>query len=519
MEPEECQSGLLKLLRSKKHWAHRGIARRILESDQDHLLPVAMKQLERGYQLCTYRRDQDDPLQLWMCGTGMIEANLGKVLRWVLTLQTGPEFNMALCDIVYPSLSSLCEVEEFESPDDKRNQLLLWIAQSPLLDPANPQTKRLIQALRDIEQPSHAVQLAYKCIDALPDKDEAILDLVLTAVDMFPPRQALEIIEPYETLLQSDRAKKVFAEQKAYVEGELRDAGRTVPGHWAMFDPAEPTQGRPDLYDQDAQLVVELGAAVSFLASPTGQSLLPFSQTKTLFGPRENEWPLTLKRLIQSRLLQVRRESAEGSFEMHEDQRFSWVPAHVELAVNLDSDDSQSGIILGLQNEIQEYVLHSTPVALLPVWQHLVSIEAHDYWISCMEYFRLPTHTLEDDEAHFQSAAALFSLSELMNLIYNVCQSAAGEQKARMLTNTHARNLAGSMLRSRMERAQAEGWTIKRGFRGELMPMSHLIQFFFTDFIPIGQETYECVVPNTGTLADAQEAMNQPQRGPSEPRV
>lgn len=498
------------------HWAQRGIARRILRTGQQHLLGAALKHLKRGYEMPGLRQNRADPFDLWLYGAEMIQRELGRVLQWVLSLTDETAFNQAMWDVVYPTLKELWErMDEDEvkpvTHTDGRADLLVEVAKSPLLDHRCPEMYDLLESLRALGRPREAIALACICIETVDDPDALIIHLAELAVEAYPPKQALEIIEPYGGRLVDDSARNEFSEHEELLMEVISGGAADPAQHWMLFDPAVPPGERRCFAEHELRSVFHLGAAVTFLASPTGQSLLPYRETNEEFGIWSGDWPRILKSLLSQQLLQIRVDSPKESFTVDGEGQISWIPAYVELAVNLsvpgDAGKSQSGIIVSLPAIVRRCVLETNPVDLLSFWRALVQEEVEAYYFACLSHFRLPTERVGDETEMFTGVAETYSLSDLMNLIYNSCQAAAGEQKAKGLSNPHARNMAKKIVSNRIERARTEGWDIKKGYRSDLMPASYLVRYFCTVFLPLEESVYKSQAPNVESVASALEAL------------
>jgi len=414
-------------------------------------------------------------------------------------------------DIVLPVLVELPCIDD-EPPHEYSagaKNLLVTYAKSAFLEPDPGHLETIF-----ISFSSMGIGMdTFEVIDNWLDRwghDELLqskLAFILTdaAESLLKPRHALELLVAKRQLFSSDEIQEEIQGTIDDLQCGLAKPANTA-NHYMLFDPALPAARRSDLSQATPREFLQLGATCSYLEAPNSQTLLPFGMINGQFTVEPDGWPPMLKNLIQHRLLQIRTDSPEGAFELTDDEALSWYPDRVDLAVNVyvdgDTGQSQADILMTLPTLIRKRVLSMPPAELLMLWRSFVRSEAQKYFLCCLNHFELPSEPTKGDSEIFQSAPESFSLEQLMNLIYNSCRAAAGEQKAQRLPLKHARNFARKILKNRMSSAQDKGWNIGSGFRGDMMPTPHLVQYFATVFLPMGEPAYEKRKPNLSTIED-----------------
>jgi hypothetical protein len=206
-------------------------------------------------------------------------------------------------------------------------------------------------------------------------------------------------------------------------------------------------------------------------------------------------------------LLQIRVDSPKGSFSIEEGGSLNWIPEEIELAVNVRIEGAaghnQAGILASLDDAIQDRVRDADPKELVELWQMIVEREALQFYFECLEHFEMPTKPTGDEEDIFEGKAKIYSLSELMNLTYNSCNYASGQQSAKKLAPAHARNMAKKITVSRIDRARSEGWNIRPGYRLPNHSAPYLVQYFYRGLTKLGAASYTELVPNVESVVGA----------------
>lgn len=491
-------------------WGFRGLAHRILRSEQSHLVPKALNYLSRAYSCPDWKPHGHDPLLLMAYGARTLISRLEHVLKWAIELEGEKPFNQAIEDIVLPTLAELPDVEEDDyrySSEEK--DLFYACATHPLLALSSAR-------LEEIGFTFSTMGLQARLMDALEvwmnraSEDESLQDkihyLLIWSVEELPARRAIEQLESKRHFFASQEHLEEIDALIDDLKGTLSESAPPT-GHFMLFDASAPAGSRTLLEGATTRECLQLGATCEFLESPNGQSLLPYKEVGGRLAIDPGGWPPMLKNLLQHRLLQIRPDGPDGVFELSDDGTLTWFPSDVELAVNVqvegEAGQTQSGILLSLPSLIRKHVLAVTPEELLFLWRSLVRSEAEEYFLSCLDYFGLPSDPAKGDAEVFQDTPESFSLEQLLNLIYNACRAAAGDQRAERRAPAHARNRARSTLKSRISNALEEGWEIGPGFRGDLMPTPYLVKYFAETFLPLGETVYEKRRPNLSSVEDA----------------
>jgi len=492
-------------------WGFRGLAHRIIRSEQSHLVPKALSYLSEAYSCSGWKSHGHDPLLLMVHGTEPLINRLEPVLKWAIELEGEKSFNQAMEDIVIPTIAELPDSEEDDYKYSEQAKALFYTcATHRFLKPTAARIEELGLGFS-------AMGIHQKLMEALENwmerwgEDQALhqslhFQLTWTAESYLPPRQGIEQLSSKRHYFTSDAHLEEIDSLIEQLQDGLAESAK--PAHnFMLFDASVPAGKRFPLGKATPRELLQLGSVCSYLEAPNGQSLLPYKQTQGWLTIERGGWPWLLKNLLQHRLLQIRPDGPQGSFEINEDGTLSWNPDEVDLAVNIEVEgkagQSQSGILMTLPALLREHVLSMPPEELLYLWRSFVRSEAQEYFLRCLDYFDLPPAPVRGDEEVFESAEESFSLEELLNLTYNACRAAAGDQKAERRPLAHARNRARSMLKTRMKNAVEDGWEIGPGFRGELMPMPYVVKFFAETFIPLGEAVYEKRKPNLSSIEDA----------------
>lgn len=514
--PGETNNDIRQLATSiEAFWAYRGLAYRIIRSNQSHLIPRALDLLSKAYGTSGWTPQTNDPLHLWLYGTEPFIDRIEAVIQWAMNHEEDDSFNQAMADIVLPMLIELPSADDEDEPFEyspRAKELVIALVQSDRLnlDPMHLETLYIAISAMCIGV-APILQVFDAWLERLGRQEVFQQKLVFVLTDaaetLLPPRHALDLLASKRGIFDAEELQESIQETVDVLQEQLAASTHPVD-HFMLFDPSLPADRRSDLGQATLSEILQLGAACSYLETPNGQGMLPYSTVNGNFTIETDGWPPILKSLLQTRLLQIRPDSPEGAFELESDGALSWYPGKVDLAVNVYVEGapgkSQAGILMSLPALIRQQVTSRSANELLVLWRSLVRKEAHEYFLRCLEYFNLPAEPAPGDAEVFQSACETFPLDQLMNLVYNSCRSAAGDQKARRLNLRHARNRAQNILKSRLLNAQEESWEITPGFRGDLMPTPYLVHYFATEFLPMGESTYEKRTPNLAAVETAQ---------------
>jgi len=513
LDPGETNRDIRALTeRLDTYWAYRGLAYRIIRSNSSHLIPNALRYLSKAYARPGWSPQKSDPLFLFFYGTEPFVTRIEKVLKWGVSQGDKSAFHQAMEDIVLPVLIELPSIDDepLHEYSAEAKDLLLTYAQSDFLEPDPGHLEAIFISFSAMGLGTETLGVVEKWLARWGhDKDlQSELAFILTdaAESFLPPRQALELLEAKRQLFASEDIKQQIQGTIDDLQCELAKSTK-IANHYMLFDSALPAGRRSDLSHATPREFLQLGATCAYLEAPNSQTLLAFGMINGPLTIEPDGWPSMLKNLMQHRLLQIRLDGPEGAFELTDDDALSWYPDRVDLAVNVhvdgDAGRSQAGILMTLPTLIRKLVLSMPPAELLTLWRSFVRSEAQVYFLCCLNYFERPSEPEKGDSEVFQSAPESFSLAQLMNLIYNSCRAAAGEQKAQRLSLKHARNLARKILKNRMLSAQEKDWNIGSGFRGDMMPTPYLVQYFATVFLPMGEPAFEKRKPNLSTIEDA----------------
>lgn len=487
-------------------WAYRGLAKRILESGKSYLLKPALEHLQTSYKLPDFTPGRNDPFSLWCAGDDILVVNRIAILKWVLDQQTPLAFNSAMRDIGFVTISAFEDDED--DPDVLFRSYVRSIAQHEFLDPKPEEASSLACHLFYNGAPTEGKALFERLIAGADQKEGLVLSLLGEMLEDFPNSAIRDTAERYQEEIVSDDGRKRFDHYMALASEEEPEGDG--PKHWAIYNPQLPADQRVSIEDLSTLDLLYVGATVQALKSPTSQELLPMKLSGIRdFGPMNNSFNKISGALLRQGVLRVSPQSPQGSYTLEEDGSITWRPGDVQLALNVDigSGTSQSGIIQGMPGAVIDQVCSSDPATLVTVWQALCAQEAIAYWNRVLAHFQLPESQHEDDPLIFELAVRTYSFSQLMNLVFNACRSAAGEQKAKRMGGERTVTMARSMVRRRFENAKAQNWDIRSGFRSNHLPESFLVRYFCSVFLPMGQATYEDQVPNIKAVVAAQEAL------------
>ena len=493
-------------------WAFRGLAHRIIRDGQPRLLPLALRYLRDAYKCTGWSAQKRDPLFLFAFGTESLASELDLIAKWILGFETEDAFNQALEDVLLPVITELPSVEDGEASYSEGTKALLVECASKSILHLTPSAVEAFgsgfNAMGAHEELLSVMEGWLLRPEMASDELQKSIHYELTSTVEYylAPRFGIEYLTRTRGYFRAENHLEQIDSLVHELEKQLSSSTKSI-NHFMIYQPSKPSAERQDLDAIPLREILHLGAACSFLESPTGQSMTPFRNTNGHLTIEPDGWAPMLKALLQHQLLQIRPDSIEGSFDLNQDGMLSWYPAEVELAANVQvngqAGESQSGILLSLPELIRRRVLAAPVEELLSIWNSLVRAEAKEYFLRCLDYFDFPSDPVKGDDEVFLDTPKHFSLEELFNLIYNNCRAAAGDQKAERRPLAHARNRARSMLKTRLNNAIAESWDIGPGFRGEIMPTPYLVEYFFTIFLPLGEKVYESGRPNASSIENA----------------
>ncbi len=492
-------------------WGYRGLAHRIFRSEQSHLVPTALKCLSEAYSCTDWSPQSGDPLFLFAFGAATLVDWIEHVLKWATALGDEKSFNQGMEDVVIPALAELPDIEEDEcSYSAEARSLLYACATHQFLEPTSAKIEEIAIGFR-------SMGMQRELIDALEiwmkrwGEDESLhqclhFQLTWTSEHDLPPRQAIGQLTSKRHFFTSEKHLAEIDSLIDELQEQLAELAKPA-SHFMLFEASSSPEKRSLLKDATPREILQLGAVCSYLEAPNGQTLLPYKMVEGSLTVEPDGWSAMLKNLLQHRLLQIRPNGPEDSFELKDDGSLSWDTDKVDLAINVqvegDAGLSQSGILMTLPTIVRKRVLEMAPADLLTLWRSFVRSEAEEYFLRCLSYFELPSYPMKGDAEVFQDTPVKFSFEQLLNLIFNACRAAAGDQKAERRPLAHARNRARSILKSRMNNALDEGWEIGPGFRGDLMPTPYLVKYFAEIFLPLSETVYEKRKPNLSTIEDA----------------
>ncbi|MFP3979025.1 hypothetical protein [Marinobacter sp. KMM 10035] len=493
-------------------WASRGLAHRIIRDGQPRLVPIALRYLRDAYERTGWSAQKGDPLFLFAFGTEALASKIDVLAQWILSLETKDAFNQAVEDVLIPVIAGLPSVEDEGACYSNETKALMMECASRSILRLTPTAVEAFgmgfNSMGAHEELLSVMEGWLQCSDMSGDELEKSIYCELTStVELYLP-QRLRI--EHLIRMQGYFSEKMHLEQIDAIVDELEkqisDSTKST-NHYMIFQSSRSPAERQSLDDIPLREILHLGAVCSFLESPTGQSIIPFRNADGHLTINPNGWSPMLKTLLQHQLLQIRADGPEGSFDLDQDGMLSWYPAEVELAVNVRVDgqagESQSGIMLSLPTLIRRRLLATPLEELLSLWNSLIRAETKEYFLRCLEYFDFSSEPVKGDDEVFLDTPKHFSLEELLNLIYNNCRAAAGDQKAERRSLVHARNRARRMLKTRLSNAVSEDWHIGPGFRGDLMPIPYLVEYFSETFLPLGQTVYERERPNVSSIEKA----------------
>ncbi len=276
---------------------------------------------------------------------------------------------------------------------------------------------------------------------------------------------------------------------KAEREAELNRQREAIQQHYSLI-----SNQAPDVHSLTLEDVVYLLSFVRAAASEDFTVCAPLNSFARRLAPTYDYAQEIVIHLYEKRLLQVHPQSPLDAFLFEEEQpnKFYTFKAYWTLMTGVDADKTRQFISM-LENTLRNPELRpmSWHNETLQLWQKVAFHE-------CMEYLELSMEERDFDlqagpKTHsvIENSLQVFSVSQIYNFTWGAVRDAADFLVTKKVLRSHAANTVPGSIQRKSERAQAEGWEVKRFRRDRNRPQTIVSEVLFDVALKIGSKGFD----------------------------
>lgn len=127
----------------------------------------------------------------------------------------------------------------------------------------------------------------------------------------------------------------------------------------------------------------------------------------------------------------------------------------------------------------------------LPLWQKVAFHECIEYLELSMDERDFELQAGPKTHSVIENSLQVFSVSQIYNFMWGAVRDAADFLVTKKVPRSHAANTVPGSIQRKSERAQAEGWDVKRFRRDRNRPQTIVSEVLFDVALKIGSKGFE----------------------------
>ncbi|MDI2031697.1 restriction endonuclease [Saccharopolyspora sp. TS4A08] len=241
-----------------------------------------------------------------------------------------------------------------------------------------------------------------------------------------------------------------------------------------------------NLGDLDLRKAVTLAALLRDDEDSSDGSITPLSQRAERLAPTVQLQMDLMKSVFDEQLILIHPESELAAFNWDGDtaSTFSLNVARYYLAGIGDLPARVSRFRQDFERATSEKNMPPHWVEdSSELWLEVAVSECLSYLVFCLNRHRLDFNPGEQTETTIRKGLQWFSIGQLFNLIWRASRDAAAYKSRERISGKQAANSAVTRLRTSIERAYAEGWSLQQYRRDSRLGVSTVSHLLFTGIL------------------------------------